>query len=98
MHRRDAGTIFERFVAMELLRQADWAQEPVQLFHYRDQQQREIDVILERNDGEIAGMEVKEARPPPAATSPAALPPRQARHAVQGWRRPSCRGRHASVR
>ena len=54
------------FVATELLRQADWAQEPVQLFHYRDKQQREIDVILERHSGEIVGIEVKASATPSA--------------------------------
>jgi hypothetical protein len=54
-----AGTLLESFVAMELLRQADWVREPVQLFHYRDKQQREVDVVLERHSGEIIGIEVK---------------------------------------
>jgi hypothetical protein len=58
------GTMLESFVAMELLRQADWAQEPVQLFHYRDKQQREVDVILERHSGEIIGIEVKASATP----------------------------------
>ena len=40
---------------------SDWAQEPVSLFHYRDKAQREVDVVLERNSGEIAGVEVKAA-------------------------------------
>lgn len=56
-----AGTILESFVAMELSRQSDWAEEPVSLFHYRDKAQREVDVLLERNSGEIAGVEVKAA-------------------------------------
>ena len=56
-----AGAILESFVAMELSRQSDWAQEPVSLFHYRDKAQREVDVVLERNSGEIAGVEVKAA-------------------------------------
>jgi predicted AAA+ superfamily ATPase len=59
-----AGTVLESFIAMELLRQADWAQEPVQLFHYRDKQQREVDVILERHSGEIIGIEVKASATP----------------------------------
>lgn len=59
-----AGILLESFVAMELLRQADWAQEPVQLFHYRDKQQREVDVILERHSGEIIGIEVKASATP----------------------------------
>jgi hypothetical protein len=59
-----AGTLLESFIATELLRQADWAQEPVRLFHYRDKQQREVDVILERDDGEIVGVEVKSGATP----------------------------------
>lgn len=53
------GAVLESFVAMEMLRQADWADEPVSLFHYRDKQQREVDIVLERSDGEVAGVEVK---------------------------------------
>lgn len=56
-----AGMMLESFVAMELLRQRDWAHEPVALFHYRDNKQREVDIMLERNDGRIAGVEVKAA-------------------------------------
>jgi len=59
-----AGKMLESFVAMELLRQADWADRPVQLFHYRDKQQREVDVVLERNDGDIVGIEVKASATP----------------------------------
>lgn len=29
------------------------------LFHYRDQQQREADVVLERHSGEVVGVEIK---------------------------------------
>jgi uncharacterized protein len=62
-----AGAMLESFVAMELLRQADWAEEPVSLFHYRDKQQREVDVILERHSGEVVGIEVKAAATPTSA-------------------------------
>lgn len=55
------GTILESFVAMEIARQADRADDPVSLFHYRDKQQREVDVVLEWNSGEVAGIEVKAA-------------------------------------
>ncbi len=54
----------QSFVAMELLRQAGWTREPVQLFHYRDKQQREVDVILERHSGEIIGIEAKASATP----------------------------------
>jgi predicted AAA+ superfamily ATPase len=56
-----AGAIMETFVAMELARQCDWAESPATLFHYRDSQQREVDVVLELSSGEIAGVEVKTA-------------------------------------
>lgn len=56
-----AGPLLESFVAMELARQNDWSDAPAQLFHYRDKQQREIDVVLERRGGDVAGVEVKAA-------------------------------------
>ena len=62
-----AGTMLESFVAMELLRQADWAERPVQLFHYRDKQQREVDLVIERHGGEVIGIEVKASATPAAA-------------------------------
>jgi predicted AAA+ superfamily ATPase len=54
-----AGSIVETFVAMELARQCDWADSQASLFHYRDQQQREVDVVLELGSGEVAGVEIK---------------------------------------
>jgi uncharacterized protein len=59
-----ASPILESFVAMELLRQADWAEEPVSLYHYRDKQQREVDVIIERHSGEVVGVEIKASATP----------------------------------
>jgi predicted AAA+ superfamily ATPase len=56
-----AGPIFESFVAMELVRQCAWSEHEPSLFHYRDSQQREVDVVLELRSGEIAGVEVKSA-------------------------------------
>ena len=35
--------------------------EPLSLFHYRDKEQREVDVVLERYSGEVVGVEVKAA-------------------------------------
>jgi hypothetical protein len=56
-----AGSIFETFAAMELARQRDWAESHASLFHYRDKQQREVDVVLELASGEVAGVEIKTA-------------------------------------
>jgi len=53
-----AGAIFETFVATELERQASWSPEPFTLWHFREDD-REVDVIVERPSGEIVGVEVK---------------------------------------
>jgi len=62
-----AGAMLESFVAMELRRQADWTSEPVSLYHYRDKQQREVDVVIERHSGEVVGIEVKTTATPRSA-------------------------------
>jgi hypothetical protein len=59
-----AGAMLESFVAMELLRQAEWTDRPTQLFHYRDKQQREVDIVIERHDGDVVGVEVKASATP----------------------------------
>ena len=67
---------------MELLRQAEWTERPLQLFHYRDKQQREVHVVIERHDGDVIGIEATFARRsvpgtsryPPARPSSATLP------------------------
>ncbi len=56
-----AGPIFETFAAMELARQSGWAESSASLFHYRDKQQREVDIVLELRSGEVAGVEIKTA-------------------------------------
>lgn len=56
-----AGRLLESFVATELARQNGWSDNPAQLFHYRDQKQGEVDVVLERRGGDVAGVEVKAA-------------------------------------
>lgn len=56
-----AGPLFETFVAMELQRQCGWSRSEPSLYHYRDSQQREVDIVLELRSGEIAGVEVKSA-------------------------------------
>ncbi len=53
------GPLLENFVIGELARQLTWAEEPVQLFHYRDRDGNEVDAVLERASGEIVGIEVK---------------------------------------
>ena len=53
------GHLLETFVVNEVLRHAGWAQAPVRLFHYRSATGDEVDLVLERDDGRIVGIEVK---------------------------------------
>jgi predicted AAA+ superfamily ATPase len=53
-----AGALFETFVATELERQASWSSEALTFWHYREDN-REVDVIVERPSGEVVGIEVK---------------------------------------
>jgi predicted AAA+ superfamily ATPase len=56
-----AGSLFETFVIMELVKQATWSATPVQLFFYRDTDQREADVVIESASGDVAAVEAKSA-------------------------------------
>lgn len=53
------GRVVESFVAAELLKQASWSDAPVSLYHYRTSAGAEVDLIIEKADGAIAGVEVK---------------------------------------
>ena len=54
-----AGAVFESYTAMELLRLAELSQSEPSLYHYRDQEGREVDVVIEADSGDVAGVEVK---------------------------------------
>lgn len=56
-----AGAIIETFVISELRRQLGWSQQTPGLFHYRDRDGAEVDLILETADGLIAAIEIKSA-------------------------------------
>jgi hypothetical protein len=55
------GPLLENFAIGEVARQLTWAEEPVQLFHYRDRDQVEVDMVLEHASGAVIGIEVKSA-------------------------------------
>jgi predicted AAA+ superfamily ATPase len=46
---------------MEVLRQTAWQEDVPSVFHFRDRDRREVDLVLERRDGSVAGIEVKTA-------------------------------------
>lgn len=53
------GMFYETFVAMELDRQISWLDDRPRLFHFRDRDQREVDIVLEHRDGSVSAIEVK---------------------------------------
>lgn len=53
------GAVFETFVVMELVKLAGWAEARPRLYHYRDRDGYEVDLVMERADGDIVGVEVK---------------------------------------
>jgi predicted AAA+ superfamily ATPase len=55
------GQLLETFVFQELRRQASGRDEDLRFFHYRDRDGYEVDVVLERDGAEVAGVEVKGA-------------------------------------
>jgi predicted AAA+ superfamily ATPase len=53
------GGLVEGFVASQLSQQQSWSQVGFTLNHYRDNQDREVDIVLENRRREIVGIEVK---------------------------------------
>jgi len=53
------GGLLEAFVAGEVRKLLGWSRNRVQLFHYRTLPGQEVDLLLERADGLVVGLEVK---------------------------------------
>lgn len=53
------GGLLENLIFMELLKQNSWSNEQVELFHFRDKYKNEVDIVLERGNNQIIGIEVK---------------------------------------
>jgi predicted AAA+ superfamily ATPase len=54
------GFLLESFIVSELLKQASWADEKINQYHFREGS-REVDVVLEERGGNIVGIEIKKA-------------------------------------
>ncbi len=54
-----AGSLFENFVASEIVKQASRLDQSVSLHHFRTAGGREVDVVGEADDGSVVGVEVK---------------------------------------
>jgi hypothetical protein len=53
------GALLESFVFSEILKLMSWSDLQLTPYHFRDQQMHEVDIVLERDDGVIVGIEVK---------------------------------------
>ena len=53
------GALLESFVFSEVLKLMTASEMRLTPHHFRDQQMREVDIVLERDDGVVAGIEVK---------------------------------------
>jgi len=56
-----AGSIFEAFIFNELLRMSCAEDSRLGFYHYRDVRQREVDIVIENDDGKVLLVEVKAA-------------------------------------
>jgi uncharacterized protein len=54
-----AGRLIETFVSGELRAQAEWSPTRPSLYHFRDRDGAEVDLVLESGDGRVVGVEVK---------------------------------------
>lgn len=55
------GPLLDTFVFGEVLKQASWSDEGYALYHYRDKDQDEVDLVIETGSGKLVGLEVKAA-------------------------------------
>ena len=60
-NRQLLGQYLESFVFQELSRQSVCQETPLEFFHYRDKDQVEVDIVIERGGQQVAGVEVKAA-------------------------------------
>lgn len=59
--RATLGQLLETFVFRELRRQASWHADPIAFHHFRDRDDFEVDIVVERGQTVLAGVEVKAA-------------------------------------
>jgi predicted AAA+ superfamily ATPase len=59
LRRKWPRNVLETFVIGEVLKQLEWLETPVQRGHWRTHDGDEVDLVLEREDGKVAALEVK---------------------------------------
>ncbi len=53
------GGLLETFVVMEFFKHLAWAEESMNIYHFRDKRKNEVDIVLEQEDHRLIGVEVK---------------------------------------
>jgi predicted AAA+ superfamily ATPase len=53
------GALLESYVFAEIMRLMTWSELSLAPYHFRDQQMHEVDIVLERDDRKVVGIEVK---------------------------------------
>lgn len=53
------GGLLESFMVMECFKHLGWSNEEVGIYHYRDTSKAEVDIVLERDNGQLIGIEIK---------------------------------------
>lgn len=53
------GRFLENFVIVELKKQCSWSQTQPRCYHFRNQTNQEVDLVLESRSGKIVGIEIK---------------------------------------
>lgn len=53
------GTVLEPFVHSEVRKIIGWSEQQPSVFHFRDREGLEVDIVLEASDGNISGIEIK---------------------------------------
>jgi len=59
LHSQFYGGLLETYVFMECCKHKTWAEEDVRLYHFRDKRKNEVDLVLEKSDSRVIGVEVK---------------------------------------
>lgn len=57
----ELGPLLETFVISEIIKQQSWSEIDYSFFHYRDCDNKEVDLVLELDDGRIIAIEIKAA-------------------------------------
>src|SRR5260370_39501320 len=53
------GHLLETFAVGEILKQASWSDAPVTAGHFRTEAGDEVDLVLERDDGQVIAVQIK---------------------------------------